>query len=74
MLAIYALFVAALTLGFIGLLKPPFPMIWTKFCILMLCWGILCGSMAVSWANNLINFLEDRPIRHHTTPEKLRRE
>lgn len=73
LLALNALLLALLTFGFLARLKPPFAMVGLQVALLLLCWGMFFGSAAVSWANNLLNFLEGRPIHDHKDHPQIHR-
>ena len=68
-----AILLGLLTFTFIARLKPPYSIIGLQICMLMACWGLFFGSAAVSWANNLLNFLEGRPIHYHKDRPQIQR-
>lgn len=73
LLALNAILLGLATFGFIARLKPPYSMLGLQACVLLVCWGVFFGSAAVSWANNLLNFLEGRPIHYHKDRPQIHR-
>lgn len=54
-----------LTFVFLATLRRPLCMVGLKLSAILICWGVFSGAMAISGANNLINFLEGKPIHGH---------
>lgn len=73
LLVLNATLIGLLTVAFIARLKPPYALVGMQACLLLVCWGMFFGSAAVSWANNLLNFLEGRPIHDHPDRPQIHR-
>jgi hypothetical protein len=62
---LFGWYVIMLTFAFMTSVRRPYVMIWSKLTLLLTCWAIFAGSLAIAWANNFKNFLENRPIKYH---------